>query len=170
MKWAISIICVILVINFYLIGELSRLRHDTHLDCVQMEALNSRLELLQSKIDRIKSDELKRVGEELIIASDNSAKAICLLKISDTGAILEASPGVEWLLGYASPEIIGKDIGIFMTEELRLIHVARLQATLAGKILCNREVEVLNKIGDAVLAILTIVGIDNYYIVTLKEG
>ena len=94
---------------------------------------------------------------------------VCILKVSKEGEILECSGSVYEILGLNNKEIIGQDIGMFMTDKIREKHNYLLTDSFKTKILCDRPVTIYGKNKEKIGVELSVISAGKDHIVTIKR-
>ena len=172
----LSILIIILTVdNFNFHKSISQKVSDINSDLeIQKENLTqikqyaSDLNIEQSylKADSFKIENLQQSINNINKKIDGF---VCILKVDRKGSILECSGSVIDVVGYTSNELKNKDIGIFMTKQLRLVHNTRLYSKFDTKILCDRPITIIGKDNKKTSVEISIITAGENYIVTLKR-
>lgn len=127
---------------------------------------NQQVQINSQKSETNKISQIKKQIEEI----DSKIEGlVCILKIDQTGTILECSGPIKSLLGFDIKEVVGSDIAIFMDNELRQEHIEILQQSFEFGLVCDKPVTVLGKNKNKVIASLSVISAGKNYIVTLKR-
>lgn len=118
------------------------------------------------KRDIAKLDYIEEKVEEI----DNKIEGlVCILKVDKNGKILECAGSTRELLGFEVKELVGQDIALFMSDEIREQHVKILTSSFTNDLICDRPVTLFGKDKEKIVASLSVISAGEDYIVTLKR-
>ena len=112
---------------------------------------------------------LNNIRSQVDKISDKVDGLVCIFKVSKEGKILECSGSFYEILGLNNKEIIGQDIGIFMTDKIREKHNYLFTDSFKTKVLCDRPVTIYGKNKQKIGVELSVISAGEDYIVTIKR-